>query len=56
MSCDSLFESSQLSFVESFHDVSAIHANTSQFTPQKKKEEERGGKKEKKKRKSKDSW
>ncbi len=36
MSCDSLFESSQLSFVDSFHDVSGIHANTSQFTPPKK--------------------
>ena len=37
MSCDSLFESSQLSFVDSFHDVSGIHAkNTSQFTPKKK--------------------
>jgi hypothetical protein len=35
MSCDSLFESSQLSFVESLHHVSGIHAQTSQFTPPK---------------------
>jgi hypothetical protein len=44
MSCDSLFESSQLSFVDSFHDVSGIHANTFQFTPPKKEQEEEGGK------------
>ena len=51
MWCDSLFESSQLSFVDSFHDVSGMHANTFQFTPQKKQEEEeRGGGKEGKER------
>ena len=48
MACDSLFESSQLSFVDSFHDVCDIHANTSQVTQKKEQEEEeRGGGKEK---------
>ncbi len=44
-------------FVESFHHVCGIHANTSKVTLKKKqKEEETGGEKEKKKRESKDSW
>jgi len=53
MSCDSLFESSQLSFVESFHDVSAIHANTSQFTPKKsRRRRKEGGKRKRRKGKA----
>jgi hypothetical protein len=51
MSCDSLFEPSQLSFVDSCHDVCDIHANTSQVTQKKEQEdEERGGGKEGKQR------
>ncbi len=53
MSCDSLFEPSQLSFVESVHHVCGIHANTPQVTQKKEQEEEeRGGKRKRRKGKA----
>jgi hypothetical protein len=60
MSCDSLFESSQRSFVHSLHDASGIHALTPPNSPPKKraggggKRGEKG--KEKGKEKEKVGW